>query len=131
MVIDSHVLYWWLEGHPGLSSQALQVIEAAEKGTTQLLLSPVSFWELAQKEGRGSLSSRCPVREWPGILDKADWIEIVPTTTQIWLLSAELNWAHKDPADRIIAATALLRGVPVLNKDRLFHQPDCPVEAVW
>jgi PIN domain nuclease of toxin-antitoxin system len=131
MVIDSHVLYWWLEGHPRLSPQALQIIEAAETGTTQLPLSPVSFWELARKEGRGSFSSRRPVREWPGILDKADWIEIVPTTTQIWLLSAELNWAHKDPADRIIAATALLRGVPVLTRDRLFHQSDCPVEAVW
>jgi len=131
MVIDSHVLYWWLEGHPGLSPKALQVIAAAENGTSPLLIAPVSFWELSRKEGLGSFRPRRPVREWPGILDKADWIEMVPTTTQIWLLSAELNWAHKDPADRIIAATALLRGVSVLTKDRLFHQSDCPVEAVW
>ncbi|MEI6607268.1 MAG: hypothetical protein WCP35_18300 [Verrucomicrobiota bacterium] len=87
MVIDSHVLYWWLEGHPRLSAQALQVIAAAENGDFQLLLSPVSLWELARKENLGSFCSRRPVREWPGILAKADWLEVVPTTTDIWLLA--------------------------------------------
>lgn len=44
---------------------------------------------------------------------------------------AELDWDQRDPADRIIAATALAQGVAVLTKDAMFHQPGCPVEALW
>jgi PIN domain nuclease of toxin-antitoxin system len=59
------------------------------------------------------------------------WIEIVDTDSKTWLLAAELDWSHRDPADRIIAATALIHGVPVLTKDRVFHGKDSPVKAVW
>ena len=45
--------------------------------------------------------------------------------------SADLRWDHKDPADRIIAATALAQGVAVLTKDARFHRGDSPVEAEW
>ncbi|MCX6880844.1 MAG: type II toxin-antitoxin system VapC family toxin [Verrucomicrobia bacterium] len=131
MVIDSHVLYWWLDGHPRLSARALRAIEAAADGGPPLLISAVTFWEFGIKERRGQFRALRPVREWPDILKLTSWLRILPTDTEIWLRAAELDWQHRDPADRIIAATALVHNVPVLSKDDLFHQPDCPVEVVW
>jgi PIN domain nuclease of toxin-antitoxin system len=32
-----------------------------------------------------------------------------------------LDWSHRDPADRVIVATALMKEVPVLTKDRALH----------
>ena len=69
--------------------------------------------------------------EWIGTLQKLPWLEIVPTEASVWLASAELQWDHRDPVDRIIAATALARGEPALTKDQRFHEPLCPVEAIW
>jgi PIN domain nuclease of toxin-antitoxin system len=58
-------------------------------------------------------------------------MQVVDVIPEIWLLAADLDWTHRDPADRIIAATALLHGVPVLTKDQVFHAEDSPVKAVW
>jgi PIN domain nuclease of toxin-antitoxin system len=62
---------------------------------------------------------------------QAPWLEIVVTDASLWLAAATLDWPHRDPADRLIAATALAHSVPVLTKDRVFHRKGCPVEAVW
>ncbi len=131
MVIDTHALYWWLDGFPRLSKAAEEIFEQAPAADASLFVSPVTFWELADKERRGRFASRRPLREWPDLLAKIPWIEVVDTDSVIWLAAAGFEWAHRDPADRIIAATALTRGVPVLTKDRVFHLEGCPVEAVW
>ena len=51
--------------------------------------------------------------------------------SDLWLDLAELAWDHQNPADRMIAVTALKLGLPVLTKDRKFHESDSPVMAVW
>lgn len=131
MVIDSHVLYWWLDGFPKLSKRALEVLEhAAEEGAT-LKIAAVTLWEFADKERHGKFISRQPVAMWPQLLRDIPWLKIVDTNAETWLAAAALDWDHRDPADRIIAATALLHGVPVLTKDRVFHEEGCPVKAVW
>lgn len=131
MVIDSHVLYWFLDGHPRLSPEALGVIQTAADGGPPLILVPVTFWEFAIKERRGQFRARQPVSAWPELLEPVPWFQILPTDARVWLLAAELDWPHRDPADRLIAATALRLGLPVLTKDRVFHEPGCPVKAVW
>ncbi len=131
VVIDSHTLYWWFEEPRSLSRKARVLLEEAGGTGTPFFLSPVTFWELRQKQLKGQLESRFPITEWPGFLKDFGWLEIVSPDAGIWLLAAELDWEHRDPADRLIAATALKHGVPVLTKDRRFHASDSPVEAVW
>jgi len=131
MVIDTHALTWWLEESPKLSRRAGGIISSAREAPRPLLVSAVSFWEMRLKECRGHFLPKTPVSEWPAFLAKVPWIEIVDTTASIWIAAAALDWNHRDPADRLIAATAIAHGVPVLTKDRLFHRKGCPVEAVW
>ncbi len=65
------------------------------------------------------------------MLERLGWMRLIDDSPDIWLKMAELDWAHQDPADRLIATVALHQGVPVLTRDRRFHASDSPVKAVW
>ena len=131
MILDSHSLLWWLEGDDRLSATAAKVFEEGRAGKRRLILNPVTFWELRLKELRGTLQVKTSVALWPRVLEDLKWIEVIDVGTDLWMALAELDWPHRDPADRLIAATALKYDVPVLTKDKKFHQSGSPVEAVW
>jgi PIN domain nuclease of toxin-antitoxin system len=57
-------------------------------------------------------------------------VELVPVDTTVWLKSLALEWDHRNPADRVIVATALLRGVPILTKDAALHRFE-QSECIW
>jgi PIN domain nuclease of toxin-antitoxin system len=131
MVIDSHTLLWWLERSDELSGTARRTLDEAAEGGAVFYVAAVSFWELYRKELRGTLQPRVSVRRWPEMLDRMDWMRLVDDAPDIWMAMAELNWAHQDPADRLIATVALRQGVSVLTRDRRFHASDSPVSAIW
>ena len=131
MVIDSHVLLWWLEAPSLLSDRAAAALRRIETGESGFLVSSVTFWELRIKEVRGLLEPKTSVRQWPRLLGKIENLQVLDVGPDLWMRAAELEWSHRDPADRILASTALRHGVPMLTKDRLFHAPDSPVPAVW
>ena len=131
MVIDSHTLIWWLEGSDELSHVARDVLNGAEQRGERHRICAVTFWEMRWKEVRGQLQPRLSVSFWPALLGDLHWMDIEETSVAIWLKTADLSWTHRDPADRIIAATALKYSEPVLTRDRRFHEPDSPVKAVW
>jgi len=131
MVIDTHVLLWWLTDTGKLSGTARDFMNGCEAGEKHCVLSGVSLWELEQKRRKGRLSLTNPARTWLPKLQQIDFVELAGVSVDQWLVAAELAWSHNDPADRLIAATVLARGVPILGKDRVFHGPDSPVKAVW
>lgn len=131
MVIDSHTLLWWLERSSELSDTARRTLDEASDGESVFYVAAVSFWELYRKELRGTLIPKVSVRRWPEMLDRMGWMRIIDDSPDIWLGMAELEWAHQDPVDRLIATVALRRGVSVLTRDRRFHAADSPVSAVW
>ncbi len=131
MVIDSHTLLWWFEGGEKLSVPVREILSKIGGKDCEFMVSAVTFWEFRLKELRGELHPKRPVREWPNILDQTGNVRIMDVTTEIWWMTAEIQWTHRDPADRIIAATALKYGVPVLTKDERFHEAESPVKAVW
>ena len=94
-------------------------------------IASISFWELHRKEGLGKLAPRIPVRKWPALSAPLTWLQVINTTPDIWLKTEAMPWTHRDPADRVIAATALRLHQPVLTKDSRFHAPDSPVSVVW
>ena len=57
-------------------------------------------------------------------------MELVAVDTSIWLRSASLAWGHRDPADRVIVATAIHLGVPILTRDEALHGFTA-VECIW
>ena len=57
-------------------------------------------------------------------------VEAVPVDTKLWLRSVNLGWEHRDPADRVIVATALEERVPVLTKGEILHGFS-GVQCIW
>ena len=131
MVLDTHTLLWWLSNDPALSGLARDRIQTCREGRGYLIISGVSLWELEWKRRLGKLVLPGSVRPWLPRLRGLRGVLLEGISFERWVAMAELNWAHRDTADPLIAATALEHDVPVLTKDRIFHADDSPVEAVW
>ncbi len=90
----------------------------------------ISIWELSVKVARGKLDLGLPVDELVERVAGSAVVELLPTDCSTWLRSASLSWEHRDPADRVIVATALRLGVPILTKDAQIQSFD-GVQSVW
>lgn len=128
ILLDTHALLWWALDPDKLSSVAVKTLEGMERNGG--FASSVSIWELGIKVQRGQLDLGLSIEEFARRLGENATVELVPVDTTVWLRTLSLEWAHRDPADRIIVATALIKGVPVLTKDRVLH--DHPgVRCIW
>lgn len=93
-------------------------------------VSAISFWELGLKIKRKQLSIGIGIEEFARRIERSGVLEVVSVDTTLWLASLALPWEHRDPADRIIVATALSKGVPLLSKDEVIRRFK-KVETVW
>jgi PIN domain nuclease of toxin-antitoxin system len=128
ILLDTHVLLWWALDPEQLSAVARDVVrEMEERGG---YASSISIWELGIKVQRGRLELPITVDELALRVQQGRVVELVPVDTTTWLRTLSLAWSNRDPADRVIVATALMKGVPVLTKDRLLHDFR-EVECIW
>jgi PIN domain nuclease of toxin-antitoxin system len=117
ILLDTHIWLWWLSDSPQLTAAAARTLEEAEPDS--LAISAISFWEVANKAAAGGLDLGKPVWEWVEEALLAPTINIEPITARIAVEAALLPGDfHKDPADRLIVATARVMGVPLLSMDR-------------
>jgi PIN domain nuclease of toxin-antitoxin system len=127
ILLDTHALLWWALDPQRLSPEAARrTSEMEERGG---FASAISIWELGIKVQRGKLELGIGIDEFARRIERTAVIELVPVDTTIWLKSLALDWDHRDPADRVIVATSLLRGVPILTKDAVLHQ--FVSECIW
>ena len=119
IVLDTHALLWWAVD-PGKLSRVAKA-RLAQMDDSGGFVSSISIWELGIKLKRGQLELGIGLREFVTRLERSSPIEVVPVDSAIWMASLELDWDHRDPADRVIAATALTKGVPLLTKDEVLR----------
>jgi PIN domain nuclease of toxin-antitoxin system len=115
ILLDTHALLWWALDPAHLSAKAAAVLEEMEKRGG--FASAISIWELGVKMQRGKLAMGLGIEEFARRVEQSATVELVPVDTTIWLRSLALPWGHRDPADRVIVATALIKGVPLLTRD--------------
>lgn len=118
IVLDTHALLWWASGEHGqLSRAALQAIEAELDGGC-IAISSISAWELAMLVARGRVALSFDSSEWLALTAQIEAVRFVPVDNEIAVKSVELPGEfHKDPADRIIVATARKLGAPLVTAD--------------
>jgi PIN domain nuclease of toxin-antitoxin system len=127
VILDTHALLWHASESNHLSESAKVAIDTADI----LGISTISAWEIGMLVQKGRLSLKYEVHEWierVGSLPKITWM---PLDTKIAVVSTCLpgNF-HGDPADRIITATALSRGVPLVTADRRILEYS-HVQTIW
>jgi PIN domain nuclease of toxin-antitoxin system len=124
VLLDTHAWVWSLSGDKRLSRPALAAIEAADT----VLVSPITFFEIAQKVRLGKWPEMEPfVGQLDGLLGEQGG-SVAAFTPAIAVVAGMTAWPHRDPFDRLLAATALHHNVPLVSADAVF---DGVVTRVW
>jgi len=114
IVLDSHVwIWWWSKTRDGLSPAARETIDAA----SEIGIPALNCVEVAQAERRGRISLDRPIDIWIDQSLASARVRLLPLTPAIAIASAQLEWRHRDPFDRVIVATALFYRAPLVTKD--------------
>ncbi len=125
VVLDTSALLYWTLAPERLSRAAADCLGSAEE---KLVLS-VSLWEIALKNRRGALELPCSVREYMERLGKVQDLQIRLLDAGLAVAGALLDWAHRDPVDRWIAALARSVKAPLVSSDR--HLREFYHDTVW
>jgi len=130
IVLDTHVLLWWVNDPTTLSRPAKKAIDAAMK-TNSIHVSCISSWGIALLVERGRLRLALDVRDWLCRCEALPFLTFVAVSNAIAVESVRLpDFPHADPADRIIAATALSLGAALVTKD--YKLRDYPhLKTIW
>lgn len=90
----------------------------------RLWLSPISVWELGLLERRGRVELEGTLRSWLEAARRRVPLHEAPLTVEVALLGHELDLRHRDPADRFLAATALVYGLTLITADEQLKAAD-------
>lgn len=128
ILLDTHALLWWALDPGHLSRAGVDAVRLMEREGGYA--SSISIWELGIKVQRRKLELPITVDELVRRLEEGGVVDLVAVDTTTWLRTLSLDWDHRDPADRVIVATALIKQVPVLTKDSALHAFD-GIDCVW
>lgn len=116
-LLDTHVLLWWLHEDPRLAEAHHEVIRKAGP-EAPLWVSDITLWEIATLHSLGRIELRLPLRDW---LERATAPPLVQRVGISPAIAAEVAALpedfHRDPADRILVATARVLGATLLTRD--------------
>jgi len=110
LVIDTHVLLWWLDDPALLSAAARQAISDP---TNEVLVSAAVVWEIAIKSGLGKLSIPTDLET---VIVQSGFMHL-PVTAAHALAVTRLPPIHRDPFDRMLVAQALAEGAQLVTRD--------------
>jgi PIN domain nuclease of toxin-antitoxin system len=127
LLLDTHVVHWWSAEPDRISRSARSALRRAD----DLLIAAISWYELAWLAERQRIAVDVPIRSWLEALGAN--LRTVGITPAIADSAAGLPESFpRDPADRIIYATAIEHGVKLVTKDRAIAEHDGPRSlVVW
>jgi PIN domain nuclease of toxin-antitoxin system len=115
LLLDTHVLLWWLNDDPGLSDKARKVIS---DGRNVVFVSAASTWEIRIKQALGKLRLPKSFRE---TLQLQPFMEL-PVTTEHAHAIFGLPDHHRDPFDRMLVAQAKVEHLAIVTRDERIKQ---------
>ena len=130
ITLDTHAWIWFVSNPDLLSKKAKKAIDAAVKAKG-LLISSISVWEVALLAAKNRLKLTLDVTDWVAKSEILPFFQFIPISNAIAIKSINLPQPlHLDPADRIIIASALSAGTPLVTKDKkILDYPH--VKAIW
>lgn len=115
ILLDTHALVWMDADDPALGKTSRRLIQQAWDAES-LAVSAISFWECAMLQQRERLTLPMPAHVWRMDLIAAG-LQECPLDGEVAILAAQLEFLHKDPADRFITATAMVQAATLVTAD--------------
>ncbi len=129
IVLDTHTWWWAISEPDHLSAKAKRVITSAQG--EERCVADISLWEFAMMVQRGRILLSIEPEEWLNHAVNIVGTRVLPIIAPIALDSVSLPGSfHKDPADRLIVATARFYKAPVITKDEKILKYR-HVKAIW
>jgi PIN domain nuclease of toxin-antitoxin system len=117
LLLDTHILLWWLNDDPALTSEPRRLIGDAEN---LAFVSAVVIWEIRIKEALGKLTIPNNFRE---VLEQQPFHSLDVTAEHAHAL-ADLPSHHRDPFDRMLIAQARVERMTLVTRDPRFAAYD-------
>ena len=117
-LLDTHAWLWWLDGSGRLTARERRALDALPRDLRPCVAG-ISLWEIALLCELGRVEFRQGFDEWIDVAASSETITVVEVNQAIAkeLLNLPSSF-HRDPADRLIVATARALDLPVLTHDR-------------
>ena len=130
ILLDTHALIWWVNGRQELSLRADQAIARGLRDGG-VAVSSISAWEIAMLVARDRLVLSLDTGRWLARVGEIDGVRFIPVDNEIAVESVSLpgNF-HKDPADRVIVATARRFAALLVTVDEKLHSY-AHVRTIW
>jgi len=128
LVLDTHAWIWWIGGPgcPSLSEKVRRAIDEADS----LGICAISCVEVAWLVASGRVALDRDVLVWIKQSLAHPRVCLLEIAPEIAVRAANLDWTHKDPADRLIVATAIHHKAAVATKDEKMHAFG-GVQTIW
>ena len=127
-ILDSHVLLWLINGDPELGRKARGLCESAHQDDP-LGVSAISFYELANAHRKGRIALTPDPWQWRAQVLNFGIVEL-PVDAGIAIEATGLVDFHRDPMDRLIAATALRHAATLITADNTILRWAGPLHSV-
>jgi len=126
-LLDTHALLWALTDPERLGEKARRIITAR---SSALVVSAASAWEVSAKQRLGRLpQADALVGGYQRHLDRLG-VARLSVTEEHALLAGRLEWDHRDPFDRVLAAQAMIESLTLVTCDPVF--PAAPgLATLW
>ena len=113
LLLDTHLLLWWLSGNPQLPQAVVERVQAPE---AEVFVSQASLWEMAIKVSIGRLQLDLPELERQVPLQGFRWLPI-SNAHVLAVADLETDGVHRDPFDRLLVCQSRVEPMLLLTVD--------------
>lgn len=116
ILLDTHIWVWWIQQDPRLSREASEYLDSLDP--QEIGVNAISCWEVATLHSLGRIAFQPTLEDWMDSALVRTGITLIPLSPGIAIESVQLPGKfHRDPADRILVATARIHACPMVTAD--------------
>jgi PIN domain nuclease of toxin-antitoxin system len=129
ILADTHVVLWLALDPDQLSADALKALKEARENMGGVAIADISLWEIAIAIKRGKVDLESDLSGFLRSVEET--YRVIPVTAEIAERGTQFSRSYpRDPADKLIGATALVHGLQLVTRDEEIRASG-EVPVVW